>query len=103
WRRRSACVHSVVTSDAFVLEGVGVSRDSVTRLLNVLGSEGVPFSASSVPNDRLTENVSPLARGDGTPSPTMVGNVVGSFRRNVARASFLGSTAVPGHGGDLRT
>ena len=101
--RRSSDLQSLVTSDAFVLQRVGVSRDSVTRLLNVLGGQGVPFSANTVPNDRLTDNVSLLGRLDWTPSPTMVGNVVGSVRRNVARASFLGATAVPGHGGDLRT
>jgi len=101
--RRSSDLQSLVTSDAFALQRVGVSRDSVTRLLNVLGSRGVPFSTNTVPTDRLTDNFSLLGRVDWTPSPTMVGNVVGSVRHNVARASFLGATAVPGHGGDLRT
>lgn len=101
--RRSSDLQSLVTSDAFVLQRVGVSRDSVARLLNVLGTRGVPFSTNTVPADRLTDNVSLLGRLDWTPSPTKVGNVVGSVRRNVARASFLGATAVPGHGGDLTT
>jgi hypothetical protein len=101
--RRTSDLQSLVTSDAFVLQRVGVSRDSVTRLLNVLGNRGVPFSTNAVPTDRLTDNVSLLGRVDWTPSPTIVGNVVGSVRHNVAQASFLGATAVPGHGGDLRT
>ena len=101
--RRSSDLQSLVTSDAFVLQRVGVSRDSVTRLLNVLGTRGVPFSTNTVPADRLTDNVSLLGRVDWTPSPTKVGNVVGAVRRNIARASFLGATAVPGHGGDLTT
>ena len=101
--RRSSDLQSLVTSDAFVLQRVGVSRDSVTRIVDVLGARGVPFSTNTVPTDRRTDNLSLLGRLDWTPSPTMVGNVVGSVRHNVARASFLGATAVPGHGGDLRT
>lgn len=101
--RRSSDLQSLVTSDAFVLERVGVSRDSVNRLLSVLSTRGVPFSTKSVPSDRLTDNVSFLTRLDWTPSQNKVGNLVASVRHNTARASFLGATAVPGHGGDLRT
>jgi hypothetical protein len=101
--RKSSDLQSLVTSNPFVLERVGVAQDSVTRLLAVLGRLGVPFSAAAVPRDRLTDNVSVLSRIDWTPSTDYVGNVVASVRHNRAMASFLGATAVPGHGGDLTT
>jgi hypothetical protein len=42
-----------------------------------------------------------LARLDWTPSQTAIGNVVASVRSNKTRASFVGPTAVPAHGGDV--
>lgn len=101
--RKSSDLQSLVTSNPFVLQRVGVAQDSVTRLLSALGRMGVPLSSAAVPRDRLTDNVSFLSRLDWTPSTTAVGNVVASVRHNRAMASFLGATAVPGHGGDLTT
>ena len=101
--RKSSDLQSLVTSNPFVLERVGVAQDSVTRLLSLLGRMGVPLSTSAVPHDRLTDNLSALSRFDWTPSTTVVGNVVTSVRHNRSMASFLGATAVPGHGGDLTT
>jgi len=101
--RKSSDLQSLVTSNPFVLERVGVAQDSVTRLLSVLSRAGIPLSTSAVPRDRLIDNLSFLSRFDFTPSTTVVGNVVSSVRHNRSMASFLGATAVPGHGGDLTT
>jgi hypothetical protein len=101
--RRSSDLQSLSTSDPFVLERVGVAQDSVSRLLSVLGAKGIPLSTSTVPHDRLTDNVSLLGRFDWTASPDRVGNLLASVRHNRSMASFLGATAVPGHGGDLTT
>ena len=101
--RKSSDLQSLVTSNPFVLQRVGVAQDSVTRLLSVLSRMGIPLSSATVPHDRLTDNVSLLSRFDWTPSTDRVGNLVASVRHNRAMASFLGATAVPGHGGDLTT
>jgi hypothetical protein len=101
--RRTSDLQSLVTSNPFVLQRVGVAQDSVTRLLSVLNRMGVPLSSPTVPRDRLTDNVSFLSRFDWTPSTDYAGNVIASVRHNRAMASFLGATAVPGHGGDLTT
>src|SRR5262249_16695765 len=90
--RKSSDLQSLVTSNPFVLERVGVAQDSVTRLLGVLGRMGIPLSSSSVPSDRLTDNLSFISRVDWTPSTTVVGNVVSSLRHNRSMASFLGAT-----------
>jgi hypothetical protein len=101
--RRSSDLQSLTTSDPFVLQRVGVSGDSVSRLLSVFRDKGVPFSTAAVPADRLTDNVSLLSRLDWTPSANRVGNLVLSVRRNVAQAAFLGVTAAPAHGGTITT
>jgi hypothetical protein len=101
--RRSSDLQSLSTSDPFVLQRVGVAQDSVARLLSVLGSKGIPLTQSAVPRDRLTDNVSFLGRFDWTPGVDRVGNLLISVRHNRSMASFLGATAVPGHGGDLTT
>ena len=101
--RRTSDLQSLSTSDPFVLQRVGVAQDSVSRLLSVLGSKGIPLSTATVPRDRLIDNVSLLGRFDWNPSPDRVGNLLTSVRHNRSGASFLGATAVPGHGGDLTT
>src|SRR5262245_8710661 len=101
--RRNSDLQSLLTSDPFVLQRVGVAQDSVTRLLSVLHDKGMPLSNGSVPRDRLTDNISFLSRLDWTPSTDRIGNIVLSVRHNNARASFLGATAVPGHGGNIAT
>ena len=101
--RRTSDLQSLITTDPFVLQRVGVAQDSVTRLLSVLRGKGVPLSSASVPGDRLTDNISFLSRLDWTPSNDRVGNLVLSVRHNNAMASLLGATAVPGHGGNVVT
>jgi hypothetical protein len=82
---------------------VGVAQDSVTRLVTALGLNGLPLTSGRVPGGRQTDNASLLARLDWVPSQTVAAYVVVSARHNRSLASFLGATAVPGRGGDVRT
>lgn len=101
--RRSSDLMSLLTGDPFALQHVGVARDSVTRLVSALALSGPPLTSGAVPDGRQTDNASLLARLDWVPSQTVAGNLVVSARRSRSMASFLGLTAVPGHGGDVRT
>jgi hypothetical protein len=101
--RRSSDLTSLLTDDPFSLERVGVARDSVTRLVSALAARGLPYTGGGVPGGRQTDNASLLGRLDWLPSQTVAGYVVVSARRSHSMASFLGATALPGHGGDART
>ena len=64
-------------------------------------ASGIPVSSGGIPSHRQTENGSVLARLDWTPSDAAQGSLVTSLRTNRSLASFVGPTAVPGHGGDV--
>jgi hypothetical protein len=100
--RRSSDLLSLLTGDPSSLQRVGVAQDSVTRLVSALALAGVPLTGGDVPGGRQTQNASLLARFDWVPSQTVAGNLVVSARHSRSMASFLGLTAVPGHGGDVR-
>jgi hypothetical protein len=102
--RRNSDLISLVASDPYALQRVGVSGDSVVRLLGAAVAKGLPISAGGVPTSRYTDNASLLGRVDfGTPGDTNQFYITGSLRYNNAEGSFLGVTGVPAHGGDQRT
>jgi len=86
--RRTSDLQSLSTSDPFVLQRVGVAQDSVSRLLSVLGSKGIPLSTSTVPRDRLIDNVSLLGRFDWNQSPDRVGNLLESKGHDLVIAAL---------------
>src|SRR6185437_12719818 len=65
--RRSNNLQDLLNTDPLALERVGVSQDSVSRLLAMLQSEGIPLSTSAIPNEHLTENGSFLSSFDFAP------------------------------------
>ena len=99
--KRESDLRSLLTGDALSLERLGVARDSVSAFLAAAQTRGIPLSPGSVPTQRETTSGSVLARLDWTPSQTAIGNVLASLRTNKTRASFVGPTAVPAHGGDV--
>jgi len=100
---RSSDLQSLLAGDPSSLQRVGVAPDSVTRLVSALALHGLPLTSGRVSSGRETDNASLLARLDWVPSQTVATNLVVSARRNRSRASFLGLTAVPGHGGSVKT
>lgn len=100
--RRSGDVPSLVSNDSLTLARVGVAPDSVQRLMGALDQLGVPFTTGGAPTDAHRDNASLLARVDWQPSPTAVGNLVASVRRNQSSALYLAPTALPSHGGSDR-
>jgi hypothetical protein len=101
--RKSSDLPSLLTSDPVALQSVGVAQDSVARLVSALSLLGLPITSGTVPDGRQTDNASLLARLDWSPSETVAAVLVVSARRSLSTASFLGATAVPGHGGDAQT
>jgi hypothetical protein len=101
--RRSSDLRSLLADDPFALQRVGVAHDSVTRLVTALALNGLPLTSGRVSSGRETDNASLLARLDWAPSQTVATNLVVSARHSRSTASFLGLTAVPGHGGSVNT
>jgi hypothetical protein len=99
--RRSSDLASLLTSDPSTLLRLGLSQDSVKQLMTAAQASGIPVSSGGIPSHRQTENGSVLARVDWTPSDAAQGSLVTSLRTNRSLASFVGPTAVPGHGGDV--
>ncbi|MFI5227699.1 MAG: carboxypeptidase regulatory-like domain-containing protein [Gemmatimonadales bacterium] len=100
--RRSNNLQDLLNTDPLALERVGVSQDSVARLLNMLQAEGIPLSTSAIPSQHLTENGSFLSSFDFAPSGGHNFNITLNGRWNGQDATSLQTTAVPVHGGQLR-
>src|SRR5262249_21984434 len=99
--RRMSDLTSLLTADAAALAGLGISHDSVSALTTAASARGIPVAATGIPDQRQTDQASVLARFDWTPTTKATGSITGSLRPNKSLASFVSSTALPVHGGDL--
>lgn len=100
--RRSSNLQDLLNTDPLALERLGVSADSVQRLLQTLGSLGIPLQTSAIPNDKLTQNGSFLTSLDFAPSAGHTFTITGNGRWSGADATNLRTTAVPASGGQTR-
>jgi hypothetical protein len=101
--RRASDLHSLLNTDALGLQTTGISADSVSRLLGVLGGANVPFNTSALGNSRVSQNASMFGSLDFAPpgsSTAQTFNVTGnaSFNRNTPATQV--TSEVPAHSGD---
>src|SRR5262249_25478281 len=68
--QRRSDLQTLLNTDPIALERVGVSADSVFRLLSILNAAGIPLSSPSIPHSKLTQNGSFLTSFDFAPSGT---------------------------------
>jgi hypothetical protein len=101
--RRSSNLQDLLNTDPLAFERVGVSADSVSRLLSLLGNTGIPLTTSAIPNTKLNENGSFLTSLDFSPSGTHNYTITLNGRWSEQDATSLSTTAVPGHGGETRS
>jgi hypothetical protein len=101
--RRSNNLQDLLNTDPLALERVGVSADSVARLLTMLNGLNIPVSTGAIPNQHLTENGSFLSSFDFAPSGGHTFNVTLNGRWNQQDAASLQTTAVPIHGGQTQS
>jgi len=100
--RRASTLQDLLNTNDLALERVGVSADSVGRLLELLSAEGIPMSSGAIPNQKLTQNGSFLSSFDFAPSGGHTFGVTASGRWSGQDATNLSTTAVPVHGGQTR-
>lgn len=97
--RRASNLQDLLNTDALALERVGVSQDSVARLLAMLSGQNIPVSTTAIPHQKLTENGSFLSSFDFAPSGGHTFGITLTGRWNQQDATNLTTTAVPVHGG----
>jgi carboxypeptidase family protein len=101
--RRSSTLQDLLNTDPLALERVGVSADSVSRLLQMLSAQGIPVYSSVIPSQKLTQNGSFLSSFDFSPSGGHTFSITLNGRYSGSDATNLSTTAVPIHGGETRT
>ena len=101
--RRTSNLQDLLNTDPLALERVGVSADSVQRLLTLLNAGGIPLTSPAIPNGKLNQNGSFITSFDFAPTGTHNYNLTVNGRWSGADATNLSTTAVPLHGGETRT
>ncbi|AMW03801.1 TonB-dependent receptor [Gemmatimonas phototrophica] len=71
--RRSSDLQSLLNTSSSGLQASGVSSDSVTRLVGILGSNRVPITSGGIPGSRLTDQGSLLGAIDFAPPSSSSG------------------------------
>jgi hypothetical protein len=85
--RRANDLATLLNTDALGLQTEGIARDSVSRLLAILGGAGVPATVSGFPSSRLSDQASILGSFDFAPPGSASGHafnltVNGSWNRS---------------------
>ncbi|MDB4874208.1 MAG: hypothetical protein JWM41_654 [Gemmatimonadetes bacterium] len=101
--RRTSNLQDLLNTDPLALERVGVSADSVQRLITLLNSANIPLTSPAIPNSKLTQNGSFITSFDFAPSGTHNFNLTLNGRWSGQDATNLTTTAVPLHGGETRS
>ncbi len=101
--RRSNDLQTLLNTDARGLQAAGVSADSVSRLLSILGNARVPFTVGGIGDSRIGDQGSVFGSLDFAPPSSSTGRAINvSFNGNWNRQSpLLGLvTELPAHSGD---
>jgi hypothetical protein len=101
--RRQSDLQSLLNTDAIGLQTAGLSTDSVSRLLGILGRAHIPTSVSGVPSNRYTDQALVLGSVDFTPPSSTTGqafNVTYNGSWNRSAALGMTPTELPSHSGD---
>lgn len=102
--RRSSDLQSLLNTSPSGLQASGVSADSVSRLLGILGNSRVPINSGGIPGSRLTDQGSLLGAIDFSPPSSSSGaayNLTMSAGWNKQNPAFTPlTTALPNTGAE---
>ncbi len=62
--RQTSALQSLLTADPSTLQRLGVQPDSAAEFLNLLNGYQIPLNLAGIPDDRLTDNATGIARFD---------------------------------------
>lgn len=92
-----------LSANSLALERVGVSGDSVQHLISLLQNANIPLTTNQIPGSKLTRNGSFLSSFDFAPTGGHFYNITANGRWQGQDGVSVQNTAVPDHGGDMRT
>ncbi|MEO7998343.1 MAG: carboxypeptidase regulatory-like domain-containing protein, partial [Gemmatimonadaceae bacterium] len=106
--RRSSDVASLLTTSPELLQNIGVAGDSSAALLRILNGSNIPVTTETLPDSRVSDNVSVLARLERNPrdmktmSPrkTTYG-VMAVGQQSRDKAVGIGALSTPSRGGNV--
>jgi hypothetical protein len=101
--RRSNDVQSLLNTGTLGLQTAGVARDSVARLVSIMGSRGIPFSVAGVPDSRNMDQGSFFGGLDWAPASSTSGQSLslnGNFSWNRQNPLFTQPTMLSSSTGD---
>ncbi|MDB4874881.1 MAG: hypothetical protein JWM41_1327 [Gemmatimonadetes bacterium] len=101
--RRQSDIQSLLNTDPLGLQNAGLSADSVSRLLSILGRIHVPTTISGIPTARYTDQALILGSFDFTPPSSTTGqafNLTYNAGWNRFTALTVTPTELPEHSGD---
>ena len=101
--RRTNPLSSLLAANTQTLTRLGASQDSVTRFLSRLNTIGVRATLPGIPDERLADNASAIARYDWSLGELHTLTVRGDWRGQLQDATRISANAVPTTGGNLRT
>jgi len=102
--RRLQDLQTLLNSDALAFQSYGVSGDSVSRLLNILNQQSVPFDVAGYSAQTVRTNGSFLGGFDFVPQNSTRGNTyTATLTGNVSRTSPVGGGGGFGGGNGLWT
>ncbi|MBA2686890.1 MAG: carboxypeptidase regulatory-like domain-containing protein [Gemmatimonadaceae bacterium] len=101
--RRSNEMHTLLSTNANGLEAAGVAPDSVSRLLGLLQTRGIPLTTRAVPSSRIGDQGSLFGSIDIAPPSSNSGQAVnisfnGNWNRQAPVSAF--ATELPSHSGE---
>ena len=101
--RRANDLQTLLNTNSQGLAAVGVSADSVSRLLSILNSAHVPLNSSSAPDSRIGDQGSVFGSLDFAPPSSTTGQALNvSFNGNWSRQNptSVFATELPAHSGE---
>jgi hypothetical protein len=101
--RRANDLQTLITTDASGLQAAGVAADSVTRLLSLLQTAGIPLSTGATRDSRMSDQGSLFGSLDFAPPSSTTGQALNiTFNANWNQQSPATglATELPSHSGD---
>jgi len=101
--RRANDLQTLLNTSPVGLQAAGVAPDSVSRLLSILSTNGIPATVAGIPNQRANDQLSVFGALDWAPPSSLTGQALNlSFNGSVSQQSPASglTTATPANSGD---
>lgn len=101
--RRANDLQTLLNTNALGLQASGIARDSVTRLLSILNTTGIPARVGGIPADRTNDQVLLFGAFDWAPPSSLTGQALNlTFNANLTNQSPVSNltSQMPAYSGE---